>query len=388
MRTLGSRVLLGSVVAASLVHASPSNRLTPRAPRAISVASVTELGAISQNSVVKARDNGQSALVNGVSYWFFDDTSMTNGFLDNTAAATSDLDASDNIVLTSADWTSTSHTGTPGQTIPPTQAETDFQNAHATSTGCTGSSDPYCGATYAIWPGAVLADPDNNRVLVGYQKLCRGSQGSSCASTSLSGEVLGWGWYETVLSLGLGARLEPSTGGLTDLTGVKDPALFGGADSIQFANGAVSYNDYAYMYGGGNVLTGAYLARAPMSDFTNLAAWTYWDGSSYQSDVSKVAGTITPGAAGNTVFYSAALGGFYNVFMPFGSSTAYMQSASAPEGPWSSDVEIFTSVESNGETNYACFAHPEYASSDGKTQYISYYQTGSGAQRLVKLVLN
>ena len=52
------------------------------------------------------------------------------------------------------------------------------------------------------------------------------------------------------------------------------------------------------------------------------------------------------------------------------------------------DVEIFTSVESNGETNYACFAHPEYASADGLTQYSSYYQTGTGAQRLVKVVLS
>ena len=131
-----------------------------------------------------ARDNGQSAYVNGLSYWIFDDTTLTNGLyvrrchssidtvsysssIDNTAAVTSDLDASDNIDLQSADWTSTTHTGTPGQTIPPTQAETDFQNAHATSTGCTGSSDAFCGMQYAIWPGAVLADPDSNRVLVG-----------------------------------------------------------------------------------------------------------------------------------------------------------------------------------------------------------------------------
>ncbi|KZV72200.1 hypothetical protein PENSPDRAFT_368086 [Peniophora sp. CONT] len=341
-----------------------------------------------RSEAVTARDNGQSAYVNGLSYWFFDDTMTTNSFIDNTAAVTSDLDASNNIDLQSADWTSTTHTGTPGQTIPPTQAETNFQNAHATSTGCTGSTDAFCGATYALWPGAVLADPNSNRILVGYQKLCRGSQGSSCASTALAGQVLGWGWYETVLSLGLGARLEPSTGGLTDATGVADPALFGGPNGVEFTTGAVSYNGYAYLYGGGNVLTGSYLARVPLNDFTNMAAWTYWDGSSYQSDVSKVAGTITPGAAGNTIFYSAALGGFYNVFMPFGSSTAYMQSASVPEGPWSSDVEIFTSVTSNGQTNYACFAHPEYASADGLTQYISYYQPGSGAQRLVKVVLN
>jgi len=42
------------------------------------------------------------------------------------------------------------------------------------------------------------------------------------------------------------------------------------------------------------------------------------------------------GAAGSTVFYSAALGGYYHVYSAFGSNAVQMQSAPAPEGPWSS----------------------------------------------------
>jgi len=50
-------------------------------------------------------------------------------------------------------------------------------------------------------------------------------------------------------------------------------------------------------------------------------------------------------------------------------------------------VKLFDSIPSNGQTNYAAFAHPEYASADGLTQYVTYYQTGTMQQRLVKVVL-
>lgn len=114
---------------------------------------------------------------------------------------------------------------------------------------------------YAHWPSAVLADPTRNRILIGYSKLCRASEGSSCASTALAGEALGWGYYEVDLSSGTGQRVAPSTGGLTDATGVADPALFGGADAVSFTTGAVVYQGYAYLYGGGNILTGSSLAK-------------------------------------------------------------------------------------------------------------------------------
>lgn len=114
---------------------------------------------------------------------------------------------------------------------------------------------------YAHWPSAVFADPDSNRILIGYSKLCRASEGSSCASTALAGETLGWGFYEADLSYGLGQRVMPSTGGLTDATGVEDPSLFGGADDVSFTTGAVVYDGYAYLYGGGDILQGSFLAK-------------------------------------------------------------------------------------------------------------------------------
>jgi hypothetical protein len=88
-----------STVANAIPMFNHSIRAT--SPRAYTVASVTELGPITQNSYVKgtlcyyaslhthylsnthaARDNGQSALVNGKSYWFFDDTILTDALYD------------------------------------------------------------------------------------------------------------------------------------------------------------------------------------------------------------------------------------------------------------------------------------------------------------------
>lgn len=381
--------LFGLIPVFSLVWGIPTNNFTTRAPRTYSVASVTELGPITQNSYVVGRDNGQSAYIGGKSYWFFDDTTMTDSFLSNTGAVTSDLDASNGVTLTSATWTNAADTTSrPQPLIWPTDAEIAWQNAHARKNGvCTaGSSDPFCGAQYAVWPGAVFADPDRDRIIIAYGKLCRQSIGSMC-SGGLGWQELGWGFYQAAIGYGLGDRLQPSTGGITDATGIKDPALFGDTSGTAYNSGAVVYGGYVYLYGGNNLLVGGKVARVPLNDFTNMSKWTYWNGSFYQNDANKAAGVLGLGAAGNTVFYNPALEGFFNFYMPIGSNTMYMQSAAAPEGPWSSATKLFDSVPANGQTNYAGFAHPEYASANGLTQYVTYYQTGTGVQRLVKIVL-
>jgi hypothetical protein len=180
---------------------------------------------------------------------------------------TTDLDASNGITLTSADWTNSADSSSkPSPVIWPTAAETAWEAAHAKVNGAckAGASDPFCGAQYAIWPGAVLADPERNRVLIGYGKLCRASSGSQC-SGGLGWQDLGWGWYQAALGYGLGSRLTPSTGGATDTTGQHDEALFGLASSTSFTIGAVSYNGYAYLYGGNNLLEGGKVAKVSFS---------------------------------------------------------------------------------------------------------------------------
>ncbi|KAH7106929.1 hypothetical protein BKA62DRAFT_222224 [Auriculariales sp. MPI-PUGE-AT-0066] len=266
--------------------------------------------------------------------------------------------------------------------------ELAFQAAHdKATTGCTGDSDPFCGSQFAHWPGPVLADPERGRIIIAYGKLCRGSEGSRCLSTELAGEMIGWGFFFVVPELGLGDRLKPSTGGAMDVTGSLDPALFGGAQDFFFSGGALAHNGFAYLYGSANILEGSKVARVPLASFEDKSQWVYWDGGAWQSDVNAGKGIMGPGAAGNTVFFSEPLNGFYNVYCPFGTNEVFMQSAPAPEGPWSDPVSLFSSTPVNNATNYACYAHPEFASADGLTQYISFFRTGDGAQVLTKVQL-
>jgi hypothetical protein len=178
---------------------------------------------------------------------------------------TTDLDASNGIILNSATWTNTADTTSkPSSLIYLTDDETNFQNAHAQVNGvCKIANDPFCGMQYAHWPGAVIPDPDRNRVIISYGKLCRASSGSQCTGTT----GLGWGFYQAAIGYGLGARLTPSTGGFTDATGMKDSALFGLEGTTAYNRGAMVYNGYAYLYGGDNILVGGMVAKVSPSPF-------------------------------------------------------------------------------------------------------------------------
>jgi hypothetical protein len=59
---------------------------------------------------------------------------------------------------------------TPVQLIPLTKAEQAFGAANSPSTGCAAATDQYCGATFAFWPGPVVADPAHGRILFMYGK--------------------------------------------------------------------------------------------------------------------------------------------------------------------------------------------------------------------------
>ena len=216
------------------------------------------------------------------------------GSLSNTAMVTTDLDASNNIDLLSADWTrDNATTSRPGITIPFTSDETNFQNTHSkASSGCTGSKDAFCNMQFAHWPCAVISDPDRTRILVSYDKLCRASEGRKCASTALGGELLGWGWFAAYPSLGLGARLNPAHGGVTDATGLRDTAMFGGASSLSWTRGAVVSGANVYLYAVENILSGLKVAKVALATFHNTSTWTYWNGSTYQSNVSSAVGVM------------------------------------------------------------------------------------------------
>jgi RNA polymerase sigma factor (sigma-70 family) len=327
--------------AAATVTPTPATAVAPSAtgpvfsatvPPVPVVASVTSLGAVTQNARVAGRDNGQSADYNGKSVWIFDDTTLKNpwGFLSNSGAATTDLDAADGITLTSGNPATVDPGQTPVQLIPLTPAERAFEAAHSSSTGCTTATDPYCGVTFAFWPGPVVADPADGRVLFTYGKLCRGGAAGTPCSRPL-GKGLGTGI----------AALNMSTGQVTRLTAANGPDVNSveGRDDTMFFPASTGYSAAGLVVGGDLYLYGdcdydCRVARVPLAHVSQRSQWRFYAGNGvWSSDPADGIGLIAPGGAGQSVFYDSALRAWVNVFMPYQSGTIMYQVGGSPYGP-------------------------------------------------------
>lgn len=348
----------------------------------------SEVGAIRQLGRVDGRDNGQSTRYGDRSIWIFADTVLRSpwGFLSNTGAATTDLDAADGITLTAADPFGSAGSA-PAELLPLTAAERAFQTAHASVTPCAARPDPYCGARFGFWPGPVIADPARHRVLVFYNKLCRGSDKPKPCS----------GWLGKSLGTGV-AAIDMTTHRITRLTASPGPALrsIEGADPTMFfpaltgyAAAALVVGDDAYVYG--NCGGRCHLARVPLNRIADRSRWRFYAGRDqagapqWSSDPIRSMPTIAAGAAGNTVLWSPGLRAWLNIFMRYGGKTIDAQVGGSPYGPWSAVFRLRATPTDAETPNYAAFGHAEYAERDGLVQYVSYYQGTTGDQRLVKV---
>ena len=385
-------VILALVVTTVIAQRQPEEPAAPVlrdvVPPIPSVRRSTELGPIKQPSRVSARDNGQSTRYGQESVWVFADTVLRApwGFLSNTAATTSDLDASDGVTLTASDVAG-NHATEPARFLSPNPTERAFEAAHAKSTNCVPALDVYCGAQFALWPGAVITDAARHRVLVFYNKLCRGgSEGTPC--TGQYGKGLGTGVAVLDMLTHKVTRLKAANARpVLSVEGV-DPTMFF-PPSPGYAAAALVFGDDAYVYG--DCVRGCHLARVPLRDLSDRSKWRFYIGrdrhgnAGWSADVSHAVDAIAAGAAGNSVFWDPALHGWLNLYLPYGTNELTAQIGGSPYGPWSPPFSLLTTDTGGTGTNYAAFAHPEYAKQNGLVEYVSYYQTSSGNQRLVQI---
>ncbi|MHA6763851.1 sigma-70 family RNA polymerase sigma factor [Streptacidiphilus sp. PAMC 29251] len=339
---------------------------------------------LTQNSRVAGRDNGQSTGYGNRSVWVFDDTTLKNpwGFLSNSGAVTTDLDATDGITLTSGNPFTVNPAQTPVNLLPLTAPERAFEAAHSGAGGCAGSRDQYCGAVFGFWPGPTIADPKHHRVLVFYGKLCRGGAAGTPCSGPL-GRGLGGGIAALDMDTGTVTRLVAANGPKVSSVEGLDPTAFFGPDQV-FSAASLVVGDTAYTYGDCTGY-GCKLGRVPLAGITDRSQWRFYTGGGkWSADPGAGTHVIAPGAAGQTVFYDPALRAFVNVYMPFGSNAVMYQVGGSPFGPWSA---ARTALQTPGgrNNNYALFAHPEYARQNGLVEYLTYFQPDSGAQQLVRL---
>ncbi len=160
-----------------------------------------------------------------------------------------------------------------------------------------------------------------------------------------------------VMSLGSG---EPEFSSLTLLP--TDP-------NTQWGMAMTQSSGYDYIYGldldsQAHVFYGMKVARVPVGQSLQTAAWTYWSGSEWvageSSAVPEQTGTVLTG-----VIPMAAGSGFMAVSVPGGvinDTTLDLSFACSPEGPWSSPTPVFAIPEVHeysDEIAYIPTFHPE-----------------------------
>jgi hypothetical protein len=387
-------VLLGGVAALAPVTVAQADA-TPSAASgkgSLVVVDSKVLGPLHQQERVQARDNGQSVLYKGQSYWFFDDTILQNpfDFLSSTGATTRDLDASDGIDLTASTVFDADDSSTPTNLVLPTAPEKSFAAAHTTAdTDCTGSADEFCGVQFGWWPGGAVLDAPRHRVLVSYNKLCRGAPTGTLCESGFIGHQIGEGMLSVDLKTHKVTRLVaknriesiPSPEGA-------DPTMFFSPDEGWGGSGEMIVGSTLYAYGYCND-TACGVAKVPVAQVQDLSAWRYYAGldakgkAVWSTSPADTVRNMDRGPAGGTISWDDAAHAYLHTYMPVLSNDGMFQTSPTPWGPWSTPQKMYTATET--DVTYAAFGHPEYDQNHGLTKYFTYYDSGSGAQELVRV---
>jgi hypothetical protein len=318
----------------------------------------TDLGALSKPTVVTARDGGDSVLVGKNVLWLFGDSLMTitgaDGF--NYRSSTVAWGAPGSLALTEA----LDANGAPFQAFPYSADEAAYNKANGPT------------ERYALWPGSAIAAPDGSGAWIFVQRL------------KVHPGDLNYEFVDVeVARLPNGSTIAP-----------RDASPLFSAPLPSYSLGAVVDSGLVYLYSSdpvaGQLDTISKIVRSPVNSASNAASWQAWDGSRWNSDLTK-AQPILHGPPGDlSVSYNAHLGKFLAVFSAIFSNDISYATASHPEGPWSPSQKLMTGMSPASGNDYAGKEHPELSSNGGKQIVVSYARgtgTFTGEVRLSSITL-
>lgn len=309
----------------------------PPVRRPARVESVTEVGFIGKPATVGGRDGAQSAALGGKLLWIFGDTFFATTSVDgthyrtNTATVadvasplvtTEPLDAN-GVPLTAIDWT-------------------DDEKAY----NAAGTDND----RVALWNAGLVPDAASGTLLAFFEKLY----------TKPSG------WVAAGIAT---ARFRPG-----ETTGARhDGLLFDRADDEPLFKSAMLHDGMVYLYGSRPGDVGARVARAPLARAEERAAYTFWDGAEWNTDVKQsvvLEKTLRPGV---TVAWNAFLGQFVGIASETFGHAIELSTAPRPEGPWSERKVIFETREgADDQPTYVGTQHPALERDGGRTIAVSY----------------
>lgn len=367
------RAAAGAALSIAFLPGPPADAgsLGTVAPPLPPVLSATPMGTVRQNPVIDMRDGTQSALFRGRSIWTFGDTAMSvpgaqgSHWDDNSLSWTANLDATNGITL---DHDLRDSTGAPREYLPYTPEEAAYNAAHDPA-HCT--AEP-CGAEVAMWSAQAVPDPARDRLLLFYVEIWR-----------VAGQP---NWTE----IGSGIAVFAPGSGITrpiENSASATPTLMWSGGEVGYTGGSLVAGGDLYSYGCAPnwIVMECRLARVPLAAALDKPQWAYYAGlNNWSADENDAVTVFEGGAAGNSVFYVPYLGEFMAIYsQPFTDQIMY-RVAYRPWGPWSAAGLLLTGAPGwHGNFDYAAFAHPEFATADGRVQYVTYVEdTGLLGQQI------
>ncbi len=313
------------------------------------VASAVDLGAVTDAAAASLwRDGGSSVLLGGKVLWSFGDTifpfKADDGSQLRTNTAALAVPGTPLAVSEPLDGK-----GAPAQFVPFTSDEV-AENARIAPD-----------ERIALWPGAMInTDADHALVFVDKLRIHPG--------------YLNYQGLSTELALAAAGSTSAQRMG----------ALFT-APEPQFIHSAVAKDGTLALYAC-ETSGSCRVARAPLCSATQRAAYQFWTGSGWSTDVSRAALDVPGSTSGFSVAWNEALGKFVSATSAGFSNQVFLRTSPAPEGPWSDAVLAWTAPSAI----YAVYQHPELQLDGGRRIRISYSRptgTLAGEIRLIELAL-
>lgn len=340
--------------------------------------SATDVGKLETNANINGRDGGYSAVYKGKSVWLYGDTVLSvadargRNWLNNSWSYTEDLNASDGITGFSERLDSA---GAATEFFPQTKTETTFNDAHY-GANC---AVPVCGARWAVWPGAIVADEKRDRALIFYVVVY-----AEPGDMNFAG--IGKG-------LALWSAFDDSPQRLTMSENLDHPDIMFSKDEPSFGSAVVVVGEDLYVYACDleSLRKPCKLARVPLADALDRFKWKYYAGGAVWSDKLADATDVMNGNDIMTVYYNKYLQRYVAVFSQTMDVAVMMRTSLEPEGPWSGSLLLFNATKpAESDWVYDALAHPEYDQEDGRFIYVTYSRgTGflSSERRVVKVEL-
>ncbi len=350
-------------------------------PPDLVVVNVTDLGTIKTSSKILGRDEGYSAVFQGKSVWLYGDTFLASPdaegrtLISDSWSWTSNLNAQAGITgFQERD----DAVGAPTMILPESPQELAYDRAHS---GNPCQEQP-CGARWALWPSAIVADPTGAPALIFYMLV-------SAAPGDFNFQALG-----NSVAIWQNFQGEPQRPTINPPVVAGHPDLLFNQSEPNFGSTAFLNGDTLYIYGCGTPATTdkqCRLGRVSPANILNRSAWAFYAGNgNWSSQIGDAVSVLTADNILN-ISWNAYLQEYVAIYGAPLSLDVMVRTSPAPEGPWSGELQVFTAMSPAGGGNvYDAQAHPEYNVDGGRVMYVSYSRgtgTFSSEVRLVSVEL-